>query len=380
MKRIFLALGILVFLGLIVFAGYFFATRDGVLPEAGPPGGRLPLPGEEFGNAPAPALEENRRFGIVARIPAFAYGVRDRIVTIIGPDGRVSQVKNGSVTTASETPIADLRAASFSFDNKKILAIFGNRNEPQVSVFDLDSRSWTPLPLGIQSPAWSPKNYEIAYLETESDRKALAVLDLGNPKAKPRIILRLALEDTDLIWPALDRILLKDKPSASYPGSLWAYDSKKKTLTPLVADKPGLMVQPNASGDRLLVFESAKNFRGGTMSLLDGSGMLLRRFSLGTLPSKCAFDAQASSSLICAVPRNPLKFNRSALPDAYLKKDLFTIDDVYRINLADGGLEALFNEGMFAVDADGLLVSEDALFFMNRFDGFVYGIGFGSQE
>ena len=72
--------------------------------------------------------------------------------------------------------------------------------------------------------------------------------------------------------------------------------------------------------------------------------------------------------------RDQQTFSNARLPDEYEQKVLFTADDFYKINVANGTLTAIFNDPGQTMDATKLKAFNNALFFVNRYDQKLYAI------
>ena len=86
----------------------------------------------------------------------------------------------------------------------------------------------------------------------------------------------------------------------------------------------------------------------------------------------------ASPFLDCAVPRDQQGLKIAQLPDEYQKNALFTSDNFYKINLADGSLFTIFDDPSIAIDATNMKVVNKTLFFVNRFDSKLYSLNFSN--
>lgn len=243
------------------------------------------------------------------------------------------------------------------------------------------------------------------YLKEGAGFVSLATLDTSNPKAKPQELVKLHLQDVSIRWIRQDRVILTEKSSASAMSSVWSYDIKSKKFS-LLSDGLGTeSVWSGTSTDTGLVFEATKSKRGGILSLVGGTGNTLTYLKLATLPSKCSFSSEVDRSpaatlqtptsttsasstpsapktvnvLYCAVPRDRARFLRAALPDDYLKKSLFTADDVYKIDLTQGNTLPIFDDKSQLFDASSLKVFNQNLFFINRLDNKIYAVSLKSS-
>lgn len=377
---------------IIAAIGFYFLTRGGAntaaspgqtgsLPNVGtqqtPPGTpKTPTPAGNFSNSTS-----SQRFGIISNDPALAYSVDNQNnITIIRPDGNIETVANDNATIISSLKIQNIASAAFSFDGRKILVNYASSSNLQTDVFDMASKSWTLLPAGMQSPVWSPTDYRIAYLQNAgTGSETIAITGAKNPGAS--IIATLATQDMALQWPNKNTLVVSDKPSVFADGSIWFFNLPNKTLTPVAAEYPGAeSAWGNATSTLGLIFSSNPQNSGGRLSFI-GAGGNPKAVSFTTLPSKCGFSIETSTSsrtsspvIYCAVPRDQQTFSIARLPDEYEQKILFTADDIYKINTTDGTLTTIFNDSAQTLDATKLKVFNNTLFFINRYDSKLYAI------
>jgi hypothetical protein len=418
MKRLLYLLIILAAIAAVILVGYFLRYRSsgtpseqelsaGGLPTAPQQGGATQpaqgqTPSETAGQQPAAGIPAGQKFGVVAQNPVNNYFVDSQNnVFIVQPDGQVIEISGGNANVLSSAAIINLIGSSFSYDGKKILAAFGDPTAPQYSVFDIATKAWQPLAQNLKSVVWSPNDYRVAYFSESGGVSALTTLDTSDAKAKPAELLKIRVHDLTLIWNNTDQILLSDKGSAFSAGSIWSFDISRKTLNAIVEDFPGLESVWGGTVNIGLVFSANSGGHGGNLRLIDTSGNTLNALSILTLPSKCTFDVQPQimskaptsttgakatstqtasaatstpKTLYCAIPRDQQKLVSSALPDDYQKKNLFTADDFYKIDLLSGGVSSVFNDQSRALDADNPKIFNQNLFFVNRFDSKLYAV------
>lgn len=423
MRRFLYLFIVIAVIALIVLIGYFL--RGGAKPEGGATGNLPGTPTQQFPRptpstpAPAPPGAQpsplGTRFGAVAQNKVMDFFVDSQNgVVLVQPDGQVVRVINGESSILSSSAIANLREVRFSYDGKRVLAVFGDQSGREASIFNVLSKSWQPLASNLKTPTWSPNSYQIAYLLDKGDVAALTTLDTANPKAKPLELAKLHLQDVSLNWQVQNKIIVSEKPSAFPPGSIWSFDIKLKTLTPLAENKLGLESVWSGGAELGLTFSTDPTRRGGKLSLVDGAGNALNDLAFLTLPSKCAFDIQqiqgqppqsapakatstnkttstktststaaaaplANKFLYCAIPKDPNKLKTSRLPDDYEKRVLFTADDFFRINLnlgapGAGNVEPVFSGSGRLLDASQVKIFNKTVFFVNRLDQQLYAI------
>jgi hypothetical protein len=398
MRRYLLLLIVILAVAAVVAAGYFLRVRG--IPFIGNSGeeqGDLPAPGGAQVVAPPPAPvgsfpagstgetpPASATFGLVAEAPAVDYFVDvSGTVTLVQPDGQIVSVAQELETAVSASPIASLVKAAFSFDGKKVLVVFGERGALQLSVFDVPGRFWQPLSFSgkIQDIVWSPNDHRILYLIENGGAVALATVNVDDKAAKPRELARLQVRDALLQWTHPDVITIASRPSALITGSVWTFNPSTRTLKVVVQGAPGAEVAWDVKGDNGVLFESSER-GGGTLSIIERGSGATRALGMLTLPEKCVFreekrqatSAPAVASLFCAVPRTQDAFLRNTMPDAYLKRALYTEDDFFAVDVKTQETRIIFSDSTRALDAVRLKVFQNALFFINRYDQRVYAI------
>lgn len=287
------------------------------------------------------------------------------------PDGKISAQNGSSSEILSSTPLRDISLSSFSADGGWLLVAYDSG--AQWGLYDLNKRSWRPLEGGITSGAWSPKGACLVYYRAGG----LWSLDLSPKDPKPQLLQNISLADIVLSWPSANTLLLSDRASAKLTGTILSFDLKEKTMSALVS-QPGLLGLWNTDLSRSLLFQSTQE-RGGALYLANGDGDRLSALSFLTLPSKCLFDRNGTSSpeyLYCAIPSG--SFSDKTLPDEYFKQSLFTDDDFYRIDLTTGELSPLLIAPAGTMDAEKLQIKNGRLYFRNRLDSKIYDFSLGS--
>jgi hypothetical protein len=397
MRRTIIIVGIVILLAILGIGLYFlfFAPKPAATTGASGTTGSLPATGNQTGNSSgnsgsntnglgnngAPTIGKN--FGVAASGSVLDYFVSPSgVVTIINADGTISQVANGQLSVLSQLAIQNISSASFSYDGAKALINFGSPTSPQASVFDVASKAWTALPVGMQSPAWSPSDYRIAYA-TNNANAAETFLTIDVSKAKPAPIAAITLHAQDLAvaWPAKNELAFYTKPSAYSAGTILTFNMQNKAVTPIASEIYGLMAEWNTtaqnsgSAPAALIFSSGQSGIGGSLELVNNAGAMIENLTFATLPSKCSFAAATSTPyLFCGVPNNQDQFSIAHLPDDYDQMALFTTDNLYRINLSTGAVDTILNGTSDNIDASDVKFFNNAFFFVNRYDQKLYEV------
>jgi hypothetical protein len=377
-------IAIIVILFIIVGIGLyflFFGSHGASTATNTPPTEADSLPNTGTQSNPVVA-SSTKNFGVVLDEPVLDYFVNaTNTVTAIEPTGKIVQVANGQVTTINNVLVQNIISASFSYNGAKILVSFGDPNDPQASVFNVASSTWTPLAAGLQSPTWSPSDYRIAYYTANIGQgtELFATVDASKAKPTPTTLVALHAQNLAIAWPTKNQIVFSVKPSAYVAGSAWTFNLQTSVLAPIALETPGLDMlwggsTSSTSAPMALEFSSGANALGGSVALTDASGNILQQLKFATLPSKCLFAADAVPYLYCGVPRDTNAFSIAHLPDDYDQMALFTSDDIYRVNLQSGAIDPIFNDQAQNLDVSDVKFFNSTLFLVNRYDQKLYGI------
>lgn len=429
MKKILITLLIISFVVILGIGGYYLRSRQQpsatTLSQPQETQNNLPTPQTSPGNRAASTTEQQdqnqqaqslgaSKLVLVSKTQALDYFAgKTGNVLIVQLDGKPAEISGGKTDVLNNGPISEIIGASFSFDGKKIMATLGNN---KLEIFDIDQKVWTLLPNAIQSASWSPDSHKIAFL-SPGNPGTVYILDTDNSKAKQSEVIKIHQQDININWTTSSTILLRDSSSASWKSSLWSLDITKKTLMPVLLDKTGLETIWSSSPSGIgLVMVSNINGLGGQLQLVNKTGKQARLLNFLTLPSKCTFhdkivqtetsiatstsptssssttstssstlkktSAAASAvpkiitalTMLCAIPRDANLLDNNALPDAYQKRDIFTSDDFFEINISTGNIKNIFNDQGKDIDAENLKVFNQSLFFLNRFDKLIYSL------
>jgi len=316
---------------------------------------------------------------ILSNEPIFDYWVASSTqeALYITSEGKIAKVGSPQNTYLSEQTIENLNFVLPSSDSQRIIAAFGDSHQPQFSIFDLITNSWSPLPLEIKSIAWAPEGKRAAAVISQNGQNNLVILDLAkylssDPKQKGKsstaIIKNFSLQDLKMEWLTPDEIIFTNKPSSLVMGSAWRLNfakPTKTTFTEIVPPGTGLMIKW-LKEDLGLKLQNQKN------NLINWAGQTINKFPIMIVPDKCTLK---SNSLYCFLftSTNP-KIN---WPDDYLQKSVYTKDNLYKFDLDNLTAPELIFDSATAgrtIDATDVKILGNQILFINRYDNQLYGL------
>jgi len=278
-------------------------------------------------------------------------------------DGQILRIKaDGGEETISERIIENIQKIEASKDGKKAIIKFGDKNNQQFEIFDVEKNIWQQI-RNASAAAFSPDGKQIVYF----DGVDLMVKNLFDPKQKTQKILSLSQKDFDLKWIASDRVLLLPKQSSLISVDIWEINLKTKALKIFARDK-GLTV--NFAKDNSIGLKFSVNDNGeGILQLIGNSGAIMANLNFLTLPDKCSVNL---SKIYCAVPQSYNMIKEPVLPDDYLKRAVYSNDFIYELDLEKNALLPVFEENKQPIDAINFELLGNKLFFINRYDNRLY--------
>ncbi|MCS6789157.1 MAG: hypothetical protein NZ484_01135 [Patescibacteria group bacterium] len=269
----------------------------------------------------------------------------------------------------------------FSKDNSKIIFALNNF----INIFNIKNQTWKQIP-NASNPTISEKN-KLAYLVKNNGINSIYLLDLNKENSTPNKLIDLNILDFKLIWKDDLNLFIVSNPSSLNVGQVLLINIKDKTIK-LVYELQGIDFNWDEKTNHGLLFYSNQAGMGGSLYLVDNN-FENKKFSFTTILSKCVFNqtiflnqqtstAQSTTTnnyIFCAVPINQDELQNKFIIDDYLTYNLYTEDEIYKINIQNKSIEKIKpeNNNQF-FDIQELKIKDNKIFFINRFDNNLYSI------
>lgn len=289
-------------------------------------------------------------------------------------EGRVFMANEGADQIQSNQIINALNRAYLSPNQKKVLAAFGDPRRPQWGIFDAIDKIWRPLPAEIVNAAWfSNSDSLIAVVKTAAGDDLITVDLTKNPPTYKTIIKNIAFWDVILQTASPNKILIMEKPTGLLQNRLWQLDTKTLNFSPLFSSQTGLIIIPSTDKTVFFKFNSPNRF-----SILNQNFEEFEPLSFTTLPEKCTLK---EITIYCFAPKEDFP-NNQIMPDAYFQNKFQTIDSLVVFNFStttktfynfSSPWTSVINEPVDAINPQYL---GGKIYFINRYDGFLYELTF----
>ena len=357
--------GIVLFGALVIYLGWRAITGPSQDDAAGGGIPSAPL-GEpvSFGDVDGPVITQ------IGDTPAFDFWVHPDTgqVYYFTFDGMVFNAKRGPDLEISTRGVAALNFVSIGPGRAKVLAAFGDPGAPDWGIFDLIDGVWRPLPADIIYAAWGIDDEHLVAIVRDAGARALVGIDLRDLTAPYTVFINdFLFEDVRFTAVSPEKILIFERPSASYAARAWELDLSTAALTLMASAQSGFTAA--ASDDARIVFAFTPP---NTFSILNSSFQNIAPVFFSTLPRKCEVDGPL---VYCFVPRDVP--DDVTLPDDYLQKRFFSTDDLFLVATDTGGLTKVFASdigGLPALDGIRPQYLDGYVYFINRYDSILYRV------
>lgn len=291
------------------------------------------------------------------------------------PDGKVFGAKSDKDLEISAQTVNALNFIESSADNQKILAAFGDPRAPKWGIFDLVDKVWRPLLDNIVNATWGKDNNQIIATVKNGLDSSLATMDISKTPPVVKILIKdFRFKDVNFKYKQPLSLLIIEKPSAIYKSRVWELnlDPKKLTITQLTQGENGLMIDWDKTGEIIFQFVAPKDFH-----ILDKNFQENTPLFFSTFPSKCGYN-NPTKIVYCFAPRDfPPDLPGLKLPDDYLQKKFYTIDELYAVDLEKEEIKDLSlnsKKNFEAIDAKNPQYGDGKIYFINQYDNYLYEV------
>jgi len=288
-------------------------------------------------------------------------------VFYLAQDGGVFVAKEGKDENISSQQIQALNSLEESSSGEKTLVAFGNPQSPQWGIFDSIDRVWRPLPSNIVTATWGSNENELVIIKKNTSSNSLGFLNLTKtPPEFKNIVSDFSFKNIRLSFFPLSDLFITELPSSDYLSRAWLLNTKTLSFNTIRSGENDLFLKWN--NEKGVVFSFGKNSGFGIFNnpLISDPNPV----PFSTIPQKCA---GASTLVYCFVPQQ----NSPTLFEDYILNKNYSDDVLYTEDSGSGSLDRIvvsdLNSGN-PIDAKNPRALGNRLFFINKYDGFLYMI------
>ncbi|MCA9364934.1 MAG: hypothetical protein KC736_03515 [Candidatus Moranbacteria bacterium] len=383
LRRIFIISSVIASVFLVFFLIYLFAFRSDTSPSVSDSSSDQSVSDVDVldGEEETPFSHQAGSIRVLTSVPVLSAVFRSDTENILyySVDGRVTEIdSSGSiVNVVSDGAVPDIVGALWSPDATKAITRLSSDDGDRLFVYDHNTQSSTPLRKGIDFALWSYDGSRILYKYYDSETKERS-LNVSFPDGS----------DWKKIADLSYRLVSVQQIPRSSLVSFWNYpngfeETKMSVVGISGGDASDVFTSRFGadylwSPDGLSALVSSIVSRGDerlSLGVINENGGQYRDLGAPTLASKCVWSSN-SIYVYCAFPSSVPA--GSVMPNDYLSKKFDSRDTFWKIHVATGKKERVvaLDEFSDAYDAVNLFLSssEDALFFTNRSDQFLYRI------
>lgn len=235
-------------------------------------------------------------------------------------------------------------------------------------LYSVTKNAWELLGNAMSDFAFSPNGQSMLALEERGGETTLVRFDALTTSPRKIILLRFGGVDFRLEWPSVDRAILSSVPSYFSEGIVTEINLQTRAFR-VVTQGNGLGVLTSSQSPRLLVFRPETKAK-TTALLYAPDGTKLNTYNRFLLHAKCG-GCLSNPVIWCGAPQL-LPSGSFTFPDDYLKRALFTHDELVGIDLLTGDFFSVPFSSDSYVDMSFVIHAGDNVFFINRLDGKLY--------
>ena len=224
----------------------------------------------------------------------------------------------------------------------------------------------------IKAVSTNPEQDKLFYIVNHSGGTTGIIADFDGSKKTQ--IFDSPLREWLVEWPSAQTVTLTTKPSASIPGFMFLLNTKNGTLTRAVSGIRGLTTLTSPDASMVLYSENTRD--GLSLKTYSFKKATSETLSITTLPEKCVWSKNDSTSVYCSVPTY---LGEGTYPDGWYQGVSSFSDDIWKIDASSGVADLVAEpKKLVGRDIDGtnlfLSPKEDFLFFTNKFDSRVWSL------
>jgi len=301
-------------------------------------------------------------------VPVFDFWINQKTgdVFYLSFLGKVYLGKDGEDESVSDQQIQALSSVLETTTGEKALVSFGSPQNSQWGVFDSVDKAWRPLPSNILLATWGKDENQLVVIKRNTSTNSLGFLDITKtPPEFKNIISNFSLQDVRLSFVSPSNLFINELPSPQYNSRAWLLDTKSFSLNTLNSGERDLFFRWSQDKSFVFGFGAYSGFQVFNNTPLSNPSPL----PFSTIPQKCTGDF---NMIYCFVPQE----DGVVLFENYIMNKKYS-DDVLYIDDASGYLNKVFvsdlNNGS-PIDAKTPRISSAGLYFINKFDGFLYRV------
>lgn len=353
---------IVLFAIVLAIAGYFikqyFDTKNAPADQMG----TIPVAGNTTSTTPTNNSQNGEQVTLkkISEKTVFDFfGVSsssDEIIYVT-PAGEIYRAAENEDVQLSKQTFNALNSIAASPSRQKILAAFGDPNQPQWLIFDLIDKAWRPLPNTIKQAIWGADDNELFVISQANAAENLIRLKISqNTFAEEMIWPKFSSQDVNLMFVSPQTLLIAEKPAFFYQGRAWELNLKTNELNLIFGPANGLWLGQTADRSLILKYDN-ENY----LTIISPT----QTASYQTWPEKCE---GGTEKVYCFMPISwPDQKN---WPDDYLQKDFYSEDQLF---LFDGAGDQIINlNNNEKIDGLKPTIANNSLYFLNRRDNGLY--------
>lgn len=292
--------------------------------------------------------------------PAFDFfvtGSSTHEIIYVTLSGEVYRANKTNDDQLSKQTFSAINSIAASPSRQKILAAFGDPNQPQWLIFDLIDKAWRPLPNTVKQAVWGNDDNEIIATNEQGDIKNLVRMKINqNPFTEEILWRNFFFQDVNLIFAPPQTVIISEKPMFSHQGRAWEFNIKTSEISLIFGPANGLLLGQTTDRSLIMKFDNTDY-----LSIISPT----QTASYQTLPEKCG---GAAGEIYCFLPISWSEKNN--WPDDYFQKKLYTEDQLFLFN--DGGNKIINLNNDKKIDGLRPTAANDSLYFLNRRDNSLY--------